>query len=68
MPVGVRTTLEGETVHLKGRILSLDGSQCVESETKGAIVDADKIGKELALECLKNGGEDILKSLPSRQK
>ena len=69
VPVGVVTTLEGQKVHLKGRILNLDGSQCVESEKQGSISDAGEIGKELALECLKQGGDEILKSLPAaRQK
>jgi hydroxymethylbilane synthase len=69
VPVGVVTTLEGQNVHLKGRILNLDGSQCVESEKQGSISDAGEIGKELALECLKQGGDEILKSLPAaRQK
>lgn len=69
VPVGVITTLEGEKVHLQGRILNLDGSQCIESEKQGSISDAAAIGKELALECLKNGGDEILKTLPTaRQK
>jgi hydroxymethylbilane synthase len=52
VPIGVYATIEGETLHLRGLVGSLDGKQILKAERKGSVEDPEAIGFELAGEIL----------------
>lgn len=60
VPIGVNTTIEGDTLTLKGIVASLDGQQIVKDVVIGAPVDAKDIGKELAKRLRDQGAQEIL--------
>lgn len=65
-PIGVISSLSGdnlETLTLKGRVLSLDGSVCVQGEHSGPAHDFEQIGRDLAEKLLANGADKIMQSL-----
>jgi hydroxymethylbilane synthase len=59
-PVGAFGTLDGETLHLRGMVSALDGSQSVSGEISGPAKEAHSMGVELARDILNRGGEEIL--------
>lgn len=56
---GLAHVVNGELV-LKGGIVSLDGKQRIIEQTRGALIDAQKIGESLAKTILESGGKEIL--------
>lgn len=64
-PIGVISTLSDdfETLTLKGRVLSLDGSVCVQGELSAPSKEFERLGRELAEKLLANGADQIMKSL-----
>lgn len=64
-PIGVSSTLstDGSQLTLKGRVLSLDGSVCVQSEISGKTEDFEALGKSLADSVLEKGADKIMASL-----
>ena len=74
-PIGVSSTLsqDGNTLLLKGRILSLDGSLLIEGQSSSSInhessSTPDSIGHELATQLLEKGADKILASLKPQTK
>ena len=63
VPIGVYATIEGETVHLRGLVGSLDGKQILKAERKGSTEDPEGIGFQLAGEILEMGADKILKEV-----
>ena len=63
VPIGVYATIEGETLHLRGLVGSLDGKQMLKAERKGSVEDPEAIGFELAGEILGMGADKILKEV-----
>ena len=63
VPIGVYATIEGETLHLRGLVGSLDGKQVLKAEQKGPAEDPEAIGFELAGEILGMGADKILKEV-----
>ena len=63
VPIGVYATIEGETLHLRGLVGSLDGKQILKAETKGSVEDPEGIGIQLAGEILEMGADKILKEV-----
>ena len=63
VPIGVYATLDGETLHLRGLVGSLDGKQVLKAERKGSIEDPVAIGVDLAGEILEMGADVILKEV-----
>ena len=63
MPVGVFGQMHGGQLTLQARILSLDGTRCVEGETAGAADQAAVLGDSLARRLLAAGGAKILAEL-----
>jgi len=64
VPVGVFTeTTDGKTLLLKGIVLNLDGSKVVKGELSGEIRKGNELGKTLAEQLKKAGGEEILKEV-----
>ena len=62
-PVGAFGTLNGETLHLRGMVSALDGSQSVSGEISGPAKGAHSLGVKLARDILSRGGEEILARL-----
>ena len=63
VPIGVYATIEGETLHLRGLVGSLDGKQILKAESKGSVEDPESIGFQLAGEILEMGADKILKEV-----
>lgn len=63
VPVGVYGRMNGEKLALQARILSLDGTRCVEGEAVGDPSQAAMLGDSLARRLLAAGGAEILAEL-----
>ncbi len=60
VPIGVNTSIEGETLTLVGMVASLDGKQLVKDTVTGNRRDAEQLGKDLANKLRSMGAGDIL--------
>ena len=60
VPIGVNTSIEGETLTLVGMVASLDGKQLVKDTVTGNRRDAEQLGKDLANKLRSLGAGDIL--------
>jgi len=63
VPIGVYATVEGDRVHLRGLVGSLDGKQILKAERTGFTEDPEGLGVELAGEILEMGADKILKEV-----
>jgi len=63
VPIGCHCFVENGTVRLVGMIASLDGATVVRDEIKGKLNEAEMLGRKLAQELRRKGGEEILKSI-----
>ena len=63
VPVGVRTLISGQTLSLKGIILSIDGTKSIDGEISGHVKDAKSLGKQLADSLKSQGATQILKEV-----
>jgi hydroxymethylbilane synthase len=66
VPVGALGEVDGQELHLRGVVCSLDGSRSVEREVRGKVVDADEVGVRLAGDLLAQGGDEILREIRER--
>jgi hydroxymethylbilane synthase len=66
VPVGALGEVDGEELHLRGVVCSLDGSLSVEGELRGRVAEADEVGVRLARDLLAGGGEGILEEIRER--
>jgi hydroxymethylbilane synthase len=64
VPVAAYGDVQQQTLDLRGRVSSLDGSQQIDVHLKGATSDADNIGQRLAKSALKQGAAAILEIKP----
>jgi hydroxymethylbilane synthase len=60
VPIGVNTELDGLNLTLTGIVASLDGKRVVKDTITGTALEAEKIGRELALNLRKQGAQEIL--------
>lgn len=60
VPIGVNTTIEGDTLTLVGMVASLDGQTLIRDEVSGSRADAEKLGVELAAKAVAQGADKIL--------
>ncbi len=58
VPVGGYAVVEGREIHLRGRVVSVDGALSYEAEGRGE--DGESVGREVARELLMQGAEIIL--------
>lgn len=63
VPVGAHAVIEDETLHLRGRVLSLDGTRLMEGTRTGPTEHATGIGEQLADTLLDQGAREILEQL-----
>lgn len=63
VPIGAFATLEEDTVHLKGLVGAIDGSEIIEQSISGPQDEAEALGKVLANKLLSLGADKILKQV-----
>ena len=59
-PIGGHARVDGDTIHLHGRVVAPDGSKQVEGEVNGSVDEAAGLGVRLAESLLERGAGDIL--------
>ncbi|MFT2112191.1 hydroxymethylbilane synthase [Marinomonas sp. 2405UD68-3] len=59
-PIACFATLNGDTLHLRGLVGSLDGQSIITAESYGAKEGADDMGTKLAEELLSKGADKLL--------
>lgn len=62
-PISALAVIQNGLVIFTGNILSIDGAKKVQTEKKISVRDAAEVGKEAALELLRNGGSEIADSI-----
>ncbi len=60
VPIGVNTTLEGDSLTLIGLVASLDGKRLVKDSVTGKTTDAEQLGIQLAQKLRQQGAQEIL--------
>ncbi len=60
VPIGVNTSIEGDTLSLTGMVASLDGQRLIKDEVSGDRKDAEKLGIDLANLLKQQGAQEIL--------
>ncbi len=60
VPVAALATIRAETLHLQGRVLSMDGRACIHVEIAGPPDEAEELGQALAREALAQGAAHLL--------
>lgn len=60
VPIGVNTSIEGDTLTLIGMVASLDGKQLIKDSVSGNRNDAEQLGKDLANRLREQGAGEIL--------
>ncbi|MFN3870525.1 MAG: hydroxymethylbilane synthase [Aquificaceae bacterium] len=63
VPIGAYAWIEGDTLKMKAFISDLKGERFIEGYEEGPLEKAQDIGKGLAYRMLKEGAEEILKSI-----
>lgn len=63
VPIAGHATVSEAGLSLRGRVLSLDGSQMFEGQREGGLTDASAMGIALAEELLAQGADKVLLSL-----
>jgi hydroxymethylbilane synthase len=60
VPIGAAAAVEGDSLTLRGAVLSPDGRQRVAGQTAGPVAEAEALGRRLADELLAQGARDLL--------
>jgi hydroxymethylbilane synthase len=60
VPIGVNTSIEGDTLSLTGMVASLDGQRLIKDEVSGDRKEAEKLGIDLANLLKQQGAQEIL--------
>jgi hydroxymethylbilane synthase len=63
VPIGVNTTIAGDTLTLKGLVATLDGSQVIKDEVSGPATEAEALGQKLAGMLKAQGAQVILQEI-----
>lgn len=63
LPVAALATISGASLRLRGRVLSLDGSLCIEGERHGPAGAAEAIGQALGADLLGRGAGAVLQQI-----
>lgn len=62
-PVGGYTTLDGDTIAMKARLLSPDGTQVFEAARSGAVADAEALGRDAGAQLRREAGDAFFELL-----
>ncbi len=63
VPIASYSVLEGEQIHLRGLVGSVDGATIIREEMRGPAIDGEQIGVTVAERLLAGGAEPILQAL-----
>ena len=63
VPIGSYAEIDGDDLHLKGLVGSLDGEHIIRAEIVGPVGDAELLGTKLSEQLLSLGADEILKSV-----
>lgn len=59
-PIGAKAEMLNEQIRFIGRLCSLDGKNCIETDEIFDWNDSENFGEKIALEVLKNGGKELM--------
>ncbi|MEM6413424.1 MAG: hydroxymethylbilane synthase [Pseudomonadota bacterium] len=59
-PIAGHAHIEGETMHLKAAVMSLDGSEIIEEEAEGPADEPRALGRQVALALRDRGGDRLI--------
>lgn len=62
-PIGALATIEGDTVHFEGNLLSLDGTQKYSVEKTASVEEINGLGQLCAKELLNSGGRELMEEI-----
>lgn len=65
VPAGGHATLKGDELTITARVLSVDGSEAVESTLRGARADAEAVGAQLAEDMIAMGAGELVEAARS---
>lgn len=63
LPVAALATVESGTLRLRGRVLSLDGDRCLDSQAEGPVMAPGDVGRAAAALLLARGAADIIRTV-----
>jgi len=63
VPIACSGSLSGSTLTLTGVVADLEGSSCIRQHLQGPQEEAEQMGKQLAVNILSAGGEEILEKI-----
>ncbi|WP_320664123.1 hydroxymethylbilane synthase [Prochlorococcus sp. MIT 1223] len=63
VPIGVKSSIQGEELILEGMVASLDGKQLIRDQKKGSINEPELIGTQLANILSSKGAREILQDI-----
>ena len=61
-PVGGHAAIDGDRLHLAGRVLALDGGEVIDGHVQGPMQEAEALGIELALDMESRGGARLIEA------
>ncbi len=64
-PIGGNAKIENDSIHFKGILSALDGSEKIEIEKEVSVSEADNLGALCAKEILNNGGALLMQKIKS---
>lgn len=67
VPIGSYAEINHQTLHLRGLVGAVDGSEILQSEVSGDVEQAESLGLQLAEQLLAQGADKILKSVYESQ-
>ncbi|MBO9659796.1 MAG: hydroxymethylbilane synthase [Chitinophagaceae bacterium] len=67
-PISALATVKDDRLHIRGSILSIDGTQKLEVEKDTTLEKAYSLGVDAAFEILDNGGEALMKAIREGEK
>lgn len=65
-PIGALATIEGETLHFRGVLLSPDGQERHYISKEAPLSSYQGIGKEYAMEILQQGGDEVMREIKAQ--
>ena len=63
VPIGVNTSIDGDTLTLTGMVAALDGNRLVKDTVSGTKTNAERLGIQLALNLREQGATEILEEI-----
>ncbi|QYA24954.1 hydroxymethylbilane synthase [Gramella sp. MT6] len=64
-PIGALARIVNDHIHFHGALFSLDGKHKIDVEKSIPVTEVENLGKDCALEILKNGGKELMAEIKS---